>query len=88
MFFLIPIIFFTLLFLLLISKKNRAIFFEKINLKQKALNIYNKLAIEEPNDADIHIKIAQLLEDLNRDQEAIMEYKLASKILSQKAQKG
>jgi len=61
--------------------KFRAALFKIVGLKTKSLSLFEKAAIKHPMDPDIHIKIAQIYEKLGREEDAMNEYKIASKVL-------
>lgn len=59
----------------------KASFFRIVGLKEKALSLYEKVALLQPQKADYHVKMAMVLESLHREEEAIREYRIASRIL-------
>ncbi|MEA1884944.1 MAG: hypothetical protein U9N62_10560 [Thermotogota bacterium] len=73
-----------LLFILVLPLKLKGTLFKNLGLSSKALTIFEKAAIKYPMDPDIHIKTAQIYEKLGREEEAMNEYKIASKVLDMK----
>jgi tetratricopeptide (TPR) repeat protein len=55
--------------------------YTKLGFREKALSLYQKIAILKPQVADYHVKMALLLESLHREEEAIQEYRIATKII-------
>lgn len=72
------------LFILVLPLKLKGSLFKKIGLSAKALTLFEKAAIKHPMDPEIHIKTAQIYEKLGREEEAMNEYKIASKVLDMK----
>jgi tetratricopeptide (TPR) repeat protein len=72
------------LFILVLPLKLKGSLFKKIGLSTKALTLFEKAAIKHPMDPEIHIKTAQIYEKLGREEEAMNEYKIASKVLDMK----
>jgi len=70
-----------LLVFLFLPKKKKAFLLKKIGRKEKAYAMFQKLSFEKPRDPDIHVAMAQLLEEMNREEEAINEYRIASKLV-------
>ncbi len=73
-----------ILFILLLPLKLKGTLYKNIGLSSKALTLFEKAAIKYPMDPDIHIKTAQIYEKLGREEEAMNEYKIASKVLDMK----
>ncbi len=73
-----------MLLLLLLPLKFRGTLLKNFGLNNRALSLFEKAAIKNPMDADIHIKTAQIYERLGREEEAMNEYKIASKVLDMK----
>jgi hypothetical protein len=57
---------------------------KNIGFTTKALTFFQKASIQKPMDADVHIKTAQIYEKMGRDEDAINEYKIASKVIDMK----
>lgn len=70
-----------LMLILTVPRRNRAYLLKKIGSRKKALEIFQKLSFETPRDPDIHVAMAQLLEEMNREEEAISEYRMASRLV-------
>jgi hypothetical protein len=79
------IIVFIIIYLML-PLKTKGVFLKRIGLTGKALSLLQKASIQKPMDADIHIKTAQLYEKMGRDEDAINEYKIASKVIDMKGE--
>src|SRR6056297_32028 len=73
-----------IIFLSLLPIKLKGAFFKNIGFNSRALTLFEKAAIKHPMDPDIHIKTAQIYEKLGREEEAMNEYKIASKVLDMK----
>ncbi|MFW5871526.1 MAG: tetratricopeptide repeat protein [bacterium] len=58
--------------------------YKNIGLYSKALSLLEKAAIKQPMNPDIHIKTAQIYEKLGREEDAMNEYKIASKVMDMK----
>jgi len=71
----------SLLLCWLFSRKLRAWVFSLLHLQSAALSHYRKLSNRHPEKVDYHIRIAQLLEQLHREEEAVKEYQIASRLL-------
>ncbi|HPJ87480.1 MAG TPA: hypothetical protein PLO84_00030 [Thermotogota bacterium] len=69
---------------LFLPLKIKGILLKNIGMNAKALTILQKASIQKPMDADIHIKTAQIYEKMGRDEDAINEYKIASKVIDLK----
>jgi len=74
------VVFLFILYLFL-PLKIKAGILKNLGLKEKALLKIQRAAIENPTDPDIHIKTAQLLERMDREEEAVDEYRVASKVM-------
>jgi len=70
---------------LFLPLKMKAGILKNLGLKEKALLTIQRAAIENPTDPDIHIKTAQLLERMDREEEAVDEYRVASKVMEMSA---
>ena len=64
--------------------KFKATLLKNIGLNSRSLSLFEKAAIKHPMDPDLHIKTAQIYEKLGREEEAMNEYKIASKVLDMK----
>ena len=53
-----------------------------LGMKKKALTFYQKASLSKPEVAEYHVQMAILLGLLHREEEAIQEYRIATKILS------
>ena len=80
----IAVIVLFILFILVLPLKIKGAFYKNLGLSSKALTLFEKAAIKHPMDPDIHIKTAQIYEKLGREEEAMNEYKIASKVLDMK----
>ncbi len=69
------------LLILILPLKLKGTLFKNIGLNSRALSLFEKAAIKHPMDPDIHIKTAQIYEKLGREEEAMNEYKIASRVL-------
>jgi len=84
-FFLVFLIFgFISILLISLPIKLKAALLKTVGMKTKSLSLFEKAAIKHPMDPDIHIKIAQIYEKLGREEDAMNEYKIASKVLDMK----
>jgi len=72
------------IFLISLPIKFKAALLKTVGMKTKSLSLFEKAAIKHPMDPDIHIKIAQIYEKLGREEDAMNEYKIASKVLDMK----
>ena len=73
-----------LLILIVLPLKFKASLLKNFGLNNRALSLFEKAAIKNPMDPDVHIKTAQIYEKLGREEEAMNEYKIASKVLDMK----
>ena len=71
-----------LFLLLLLPAPLKAKAAKLLGRKEKALALYQKASFSKPEVAEYHVQMALLLGLLHREEEAIQEYRIATKILS------
>jgi len=67
--------------LLLFNKSIRVKTLSFFGLRKKALDLYRRISVEKPGNPDTHVKIAQLLSEMNRGEEALKEFRIASRLV-------
>jgi len=72
---------FLVLLILILPLKLKGSLLKNIGLNSRALSLFEKAAIKHPMDPDIHIKTAQIYEKLGREEDAMNEYKIASRVM-------